>query len=260
MTDYFKRDGVSASLLKTCVKQSAAHAAWRQANPMDPTPAMKLGTATHAGVLQSEEAGDLIAVAPDVDRRTKSGKAEYAEWLDGVGDRLVITPEQSDLAWAMTQAVHAHPEASRLLADCYATEVEVFRDIDGLTCKAKVDAMDDAGTIVDLKTTTDASPEAFGRQCANLLYHLQLAWYSEVVGVGVGAASAFIIAVENSAPHAVAVYQLGRDTLDIGSRLCEVGLARWRHHLAAEALTGGGAPYGDEIMELELPAWAKETR
>lgn len=256
MKDYYEIEAVSASLLKAVVKQSPAHAEHRMTS-FEPTANMKLGTAFHAAILEGEEYDDLIAVSPHVDRRTKAGKEAYAKFLEGVGDRTVITHDQSLLVDAMQKNCLAHPQVTALLKKCYAYEFQTEFEFDGLKCKALIDACDDTGTVVDIKTTQDASPEAFMKQSANLLYHMQMAWYANALGVHPSEANAYIIAVENTAPHAVAVYKLSTEAMVTGWELCCQAVKDWKAYKLDCAIDGTAFAFGEDVLVLDLPHWAK---
>ena len=256
MKDYYEIEAVSASLLKAVVKQSPAHAEHRMTS-FEPTANMKLGTAFHAAILEGEEYDDLIAVSPHVDRRTKAGKEAYAKFLEGVGDRTVITHDQSLLVDAMQKNCLAHPQVTALLKKCYAYEFQTEFEFDGSKCKALIDACDDTGTVVDIKTTQDASPEAFMKQSANLLYHMQMAWYANALGVHPSEANAYIIAVENTAPHAVAVYKLSTEAMVTGWELCCQAVKDWKAYKLDCAIDGTAFAFGEDVLVLDLPHWAK---
>ena len=255
MKEYFEKDAVSATLLKAVIKQSPVHAEERMKSFV-PTANMKLGTAFHAQILEGEQFDELIAVSPMVDRRTKAGKEMYAKFLETVGDKTVITYDQAETMMKMCESCLAHPEVQRLMEQCFATEFQSFFEFSGMECKAMIDMCDNEGTIVDIKTTQDASPDAFKRQSANLLYHLQLAWYANAMGLKWDEVNAYIIAVENTAPHGVAVYKFSQSSLLNGWELCKHGMKLWKEHKMNVALGDGSYPYTDGVIELELPVWA----
>tara|TARA_R100001594_G_scaffold150505_2_gene212016 strand:- start:99 stop:923 length:825 start_codon:yes stop_codon:yes gene_type:complete len=264
--NYYSRDAVSASLLKSVVKQSAVHAEERM-KPSEGTQSMRLGTAFHARLLEAEDYENLIAVSPLCDRRTKAGKEIYAEFVEVSKGKTVITAEQGHLLEGMIASANAHPIVNRLLEECYATEFQTFWEIDGIPCKAMIDACSDKGVIVDVKTTIDASPEAFSRASFNYQYHLQLAWYANAMGIvgddkdlngkkDFSKVDAYIIAVENTAPFGVAVYKFSTDALESGWELCKQGFNTWKEHKLNKAMGDGTYPYSTEVLDLDLPYWA----
>lgn len=254
--EYFALDAINATLLKDIIKQSPVHAQARRDRDDKPNDAMILGTATHAAILDTNW-DDAIAIAPDVDRRTTKGKDEYAAFVDSIGDKTVISQKQADLAEGMSKTVLNHPEALALLDRCSLREVvHVWENGSGLDCKAKIDAMDNTGVIVDLKTTRDASPEAFAKQSSNFLYHMQLAWYATAAEWGWESANCYIIAVENIAPHAVAVYKFDDDAIYSGMKLCTRAMKEWTKYKLDIALKNEPFAYGEWTHKLSLPAWA----
>ena len=272
---YFEREGISATLLKAIIKQSPVHAQHRMEH-FKATPAMNLGTAFHASVLEFEKYSELIAVEPEINKRTKAGKEEYAEFLKTVGNKTVITREQDETAQQMQEVCLAHPMVKRLLNDCDCYEMEVGFDYDYLAevdngmsipCKAKIDAVSAEGKIiVDFKTTADASPETFSKQSANLLYHLQMAWYAKAMGWGIDEVSAYIVAVENKAPYGTVVYKLPEETLREGWFLCKRAVFQWlsfEEQVALQECCDDSIPiqpyyeYTTHAELLELPKWSK---
>jgi len=273
---YFEREGISATLLKAIIKQSPVHAQHRMEH-FKATPAMNLGTAFHAAVLECENYGELIAVEPEINKRTKAGKEEYAEFLKTVGNKTVITKEQDETAQQMQEVCLAHPMVKRLLNDCDCYEFESGFDfplfdtkaeeVGSLPCKAKIDAVSGKEKIiVDFKTTADASPEAFSKQSANLLYHLQMAWYTYAMGWGIDEVSAYIVAVENKAPFGTVVYKLPEETLREGWHLCQRAVFQWTSfetEVALQECCDDSIPvqpyyeYATHAELLELPKWAK---
>jgi len=268
--NYYSRDAISASLLKSVIKQSAVHAEERM-KPTEGTPATRLGTAFHASILEPENWSDLIAVSPACDRRTKVGKEVYADFLKTAANKTIITPDQDQLIAGMLQSARAHPEVLRLFEECYAIEFQTFFDIDGIDCKAMIDMCHELGTIVDVKTTQDASPESFKKASANWLYHLQLAWYANAMGIvgdtknisepkDFSQVNAYIIAVESSPPFGVAVYRFSSEALASGWKLCQRGFKIWQEHKLNVAMGDSTFPYTNEVLELELPYWAAERK
>jgi exodeoxyribonuclease VIII len=265
--EYFALDAINATLLKDIIKQSPVHAQARRARKDEPTHQMKLGTAVHTAILDLNVWGDTIAVAPAVDRRTKAGKAEYSEFLETVDNKTIITADQFNLVEQMKVAVFDHPEARRLLANCTASEhVRVF-EYEGEQCKAKIDAVDLLNdTIIDIKTTADASPQAFAKQSANYLYHMQLAWYARSVDrefwsdalIASSDVDAYIIAIENTPPHAVVVYIFDAEALRVGWHLCKRAVREWKEYKLDRKLNDKSFAYGSDIHDLCLPAWADQ--
>ena len=72
---YHSGPGDSSSRIKTALTSAAHYLAYKST---DATPAMALGTAIHALVLEPDTWRNELVIAPDINRRTKAGKAEFA--------------------------------------------------------------------------------------------------------------------------------------------------------------------------------------
>lgn len=261
--DYFEIDAISASMIKTTLKQSPVHAVER-AKSLVPSPQMKLGTAFHAALLEPENWQDLIAVSPECDRRTKAGKETYAKFQETAEDKIIITAEQNILLDGMLDSAKKHPEVKRLLEVCYAIEFQTCFEYDGEKCKAMIDAVSDGEhkTIVDVKTAQDASPEGFARASANYLYHVQLAWYVNAMDwleymETFADVSAYIIAIENTAPFGCAVYKFSPEALQRGWELCKEAVTTIKQYQKDPEVY---AAYSNEVNVLELPRWAESKK
>jgi exodeoxyribonuclease VIII len=106
--------------------------------------------------------------------------------------------------------------------------------------------------VVDLKTTEDASPEEFAKSCANYRYHVQDPFYRDGLAAVKRKPRAFVfIAVEKKAPHAVGVYVLRAEDVELGRMQYRANLNRY-----AECLQSGKFPaYSEKVESLALPAW-----
>ena len=173
---------------------------------VEPTAAMRFGTLVHCAVLEPDELNARFAVAPD--RRTKEGKAAAAEFK-AAGIEPVSAADMA-IAVAMRDAVRSHPDAMALLKEGQAEQSYWYDDKpSGLRCKCRPDWMT-GDTLVDLKTTTDASPRGFAKSVAQYRYHVQADHYL----AGTLARRMVFIAVEKTYPFAVGVYELDQDALD----------------------------------------------
>ena len=60
---------------------------WLNAKDISESPALLEGRLQHTVFGEVHKLEEEFAVEPNVDRRTKAGKEEYAAWLDTLGDR-----------------------------------------------------------------------------------------------------------------------------------------------------------------------------
>lgn len=215
----------------------------------------------------------LQAAAPD----TVFLDEAKTEWAFSVDDKIVITAEELARAQAMADAVMSHPVAGKLLSpkagvaelSCYWLDEET-----GVLCRCRPDFWRDDGIVVDLKTTADASLEAFQRSVNDWRYHVQQAFYEDGIKAAAKQApeqraddptglvmadgwerpmpKAFLfVAVENDAPHAVAVYRVETESVEIGRREYRADLTAYAESLRTDKWPG----YSDRIEPIGLPAW-----
>ncbi len=264
--EYHGGPGINKGLLDV-VARSPLHAKFvlDQSNDDKPAPtaAMALGTALHTLVLEPAKFADEYAVAPKVDRRTKVGKEEWAAFQEANAGKTLIDEEQHEQLLGMAHAIKNHPAASALLSGEGVAEASCYW-IDGATgelCRCRPDWWRKDGVLVDLKSTHDASPEGFAKSLVDYRYHVQAPWYLTGANVvwqgaanrdGWAAPRAFaFIAVEKTAPYAVAVYVLDSESMEIGRRLMRADLDT----LATCRKTGIWPGYGDTLQQLGVPQW-----
>lgn len=254
---YRSLPAASYSTLKGFAK-TPAHARERMVHPKPSTPAQELGRATHLAILEPNRFSLEYVAAPDVDRRTKAGKAEWAAFDAEHPDATLLKPEDFAACCSMRDAIWAHPLASAILGSQGMREVSaVWQDVDtGEWCKARPDLLcrwDGRSVIVDVKSTKDASPFWFGRDANRFHYDSQLAFYKMgLAAIAPADRGAVIVAIENEAPFAIGVYAVPVDVLELGSRKAARWLKTYAECKKAESWPG----YPVELMNLEIPTYA----
>ena len=234
---------LSYSSLKAFAKSPNHYLLYKQ-RKMKPTPAMQLGSIADCLVLTPERFEREYSVLPEIDRRTKTGKAIYDTFLEDAQGKELVKMETYREAKSIADAVIHHREAIELLQG--QKQVELSGEIHGIEFRGFADAVN-SNSVIDLKTTQDASPSAFQKQAYNLMYHLQCAIYLELSG----AKNFFWVAVENKAPHNVAIYAPDQDFKDRGKELLYDLCERFK------AWDGTHESYSQQIEILTLPNWAK---
>jgi exodeoxyribonuclease VIII len=205
--DYLALPRLSSSVIRR-MTVSPQKARYDMDNPRDATPAMMLGTATHTAILEPDAFAQRHPVSPKFDRRKKDDKIA-AEVFESAHPQA-ISQDAHDAVIGMRSALEKHSIASTLLSNRLCTERSVlWTDADaGVECKARFDLVTQGGCIADIKTTSDASHEAFSKTIKNMKYALQAQYYlmaAEAVGMSVEY-FAWIV-VESSAPHGVTVHR-----------------------------------------------------
>ena len=225
-------------------------------HPTPPSAAMILGTAVHTLVLGAGP--KVVAVEAKSWRSKAADEARVAEQAAG---NVPLLRAEYDRAYAIADAVHAHPVAARLFSPERgpAEQAMVWRDEEsGVMCRALVDHMPHEGTagvhiLADLKTTTDASPRAVAKTVANFGYHQQAAFYLDGYRALRGGDPAFVfVFVEKDPPYLVSVVELDQAALIVGRELNRRALALFAECQATDTWPG----HSPEIELVGLPAWA----
>jgi exodeoxyribonuclease VIII len=213
---------------------------------------MLLGTMAHLAVLEPTKLDAAFVEKPEGkegDFRTKEGK----EWRARVGNTPILDADEARAVRGIRDSIAAHAAAKDLLADT-RSEVSMFAEHrSGLWIKGRIDALKD-GVIADVKTTSaGADANTFARQCLSFNYHVSAAWYVALCRLnGLPDPKFHWIAVETSAPFAVAVYEIDARALALGMKQMGDALA-----LIASCEEEGHWPgYVEEVTTLNLPAWA----
>lgn len=255
VTHYHAAPGLSGTGIRHLLRSPAHYRAVMDA-PREATPAMILGSAVHAAVLEPGKLDAEFAVAPTVDRRTKAGKEAYEAFVAEAGGRDILTAEQWETVQRIRDAATEHPAVQELLHGAICERPLFWTDREhGIQCKGKPDAAaSDWSHLIDLKTTDDARAQSFQRGLVKFGYHVQLAHY--VSGVlhqeDVEPLRIFFIVVETEPPHGIRTYSLEPGAI----HRARLELER-AYRLYADCTRSGNWPvYGYEIEEITLPAWA----
>lgn len=217
---YHRSVGISKSGLDV-VRRSPYHYKFLRENPKPATPAMVLGSALHALVLEGEDVfNEQFIKDPGIDRRTKEGKVLWSQLVQTGKILISDKKDTSKGVWGMSdwETIHrmrdsimSHPIASVLLSSGTAERTGYWVDPETKKlCKFRMDWYNDThNLIVDLKSTLDASMDGFSRSVAEFNYDMQDSFYRtgmEVIGNPVD--EFVFIAIEKEPPFAVSLYTL----------------------------------------------------
>lgn len=234
---------------------------WAMEHPEPPTPALIFGQVFHKLALEPLDFGTEFAVAPAIDRRTKDGKAAWAEFTAAAAGKTVIDQQIFDKASEMVCALYRAPFVKKLLDGAHELPLFWTDEMTGESCKVRLDALsevDGQPIIVDLKTTADASTDGFMRSAVKYGYDFQAAMYSEGYTQNYGEKPLFVfIAVEKEPPYSVNILQADEALVNRGYDIyreligvyhdCKVS-GNWYGYLGAYQV----------INNLALPSWLAE--
>lgn len=220
---YHSMTRISATGLRTILTQSLRHFRYQQEHTEEPTAAMEFGAAYHAMILEPEKFAQNYAIF-DTEQRpdktmTMAAKANIAWkekfYADAANEgKTVIKKTDFDTIADMGMVLMSNPDIANLLTGGNREMTFVF-EIDDCLGKARMDYVlrrNGKAVIVDLKTTTDASPRAFGIAAYKLRYHAQAAFYTDVLAAELGIDPDDIcfvfIAQEKDAPYVAQAYEV----------------------------------------------------
>jgi hypothetical protein len=183
------------------------------------SPAMLKGTLIHRRILEPTEYIHTV----EVWEGRRAGK-DWTAFKEAQVGKDVVTRAESDVIEGAYHAVQAHPLAKELIEGCTNFEEGVEWELDGVPFRGFIDGHS-SHYALDLKTMPDISPKAVERQVWSFKYFMQAALYRMALsgrglsGRGGNTRSYYIIAVQASAPHNVAVYRLNHDYIKRGLNL-----------------------------------------
>lgn len=221
------------------------------------TPAMLLGSLVHCMLLEPEEVHSQYVVCPECDRRTKEGKAIWADFCATAGTREVIKMEMWEQAQAICKAVLANEMVQSIFDACDLYEHAHFW-IDyktGHPCRCKFDMLSrERDMVFDFKITGEAGPKAFASQIASFCYDGQAAWYSDGYLSLEGRVPNFVfVAVQKEPPFEIGFYELHADDIANAKKRNEKLLAQL---IECHGSGNWEMPHEREIQTIRLPRFA----
>lgn len=181
---------------------------WKFEKGLEPTPALLEGRVQHTVFLEHHNFDKEFVIEPDVDKRTSSGKQEYREFLEGVGDRTPITQALYDTCMSRRNAV-----ADYIPSGTDKVELTLCYMWCGQPFKSRLDWYD-GEYVWDLKTCRDASPRGFKNAVNSFKYFMQAALYVEACKCLQLRADGFkFLAQEKAHPYPFAIYEMSKEAL-----------------------------------------------
>lgn len=253
--DYHARESISASRLKLLRESPRVYQSSVLLGRMakSETPAMRLGTAIHAKVLEPEAFREAYVYCPPEcsDKRTKA----YKEWAATAGDRIALNDADGTTIHTAAAALTMHPIAGKIIRAAEITEGSIlYTDPEtGAECRFRFDGI--AGPICfDIKTIAECSMEKICRAVFDYGYHIQAAHYLtglETLDPATIWRFMFLF-VETSEPWRVRVVELGQSEIELGQF---ERAALIRDLLARTASGDWSEPGENEVCSVSAPNW-----
>lgn len=249
---------LSSTLARLLLNRSPKHA-WTAHPKLNPNwqPVEKktfdIGRAAHREVLGA--GGDWAVIPPEI--LASNGAASTKEAKAFIEDCRArgVTPikeVEADQVQMMAAIISTRLSDMGIKLDPARSEMAALAEIEGCWCRCMVDnaPADPREPLYDLKTTTDASPEAVIRTVMTYGYDVQAQHYREVWRAATGETRPFrFIFVEKEAPWEVAVVELHDEALIMGSKRTRRAREIW-----ANCLRKGDWPgYPLDVLQVNLP-------
>ena len=251
------------------LSRSPAYARMRISQPSVETDAMRLGSAVHCAVLETDDFDhryDVAPAKPVEDRKEGEGPyprgwsntkvyKERVEEMRKTG-KVILKADEMELCRNIQASVHANQWwIDRVFGGDWMAEASVFADDGPLVRKVRPDLISiEEGTIIDLKTCADPRPGPFARACVNFGYHISAAYYLDTINmVSVSDFDRYLfVAVAKDAPFEMRIYELDADSLEQGRHEYQDLLVQWMRCAQRDQW-----PTGPVLCEsLRLPGYA----
>ena len=210
-TEYRQAEGISASDIKDILANPYLFKiGYKPERTAQAQARLDLGSAIHCLILESHHFERDFAIMPEIDLRTKEGRASRAKLLANE-KRILISQKDYELSKEISQLVldtNLYNFASGLC------ESSIFSEFEGAKVKCRPDCFwQDKGVIVDIKTTRNGgnTPDEFQKQIANFGYYIQASLYMQITG----AKEFFFLAVDIDT-KTIGIYELDFVSLEFG--------------------------------------------
>lgn len=257
--EYRKAKGVSSTDLKKMTRSPAYFRYWKDNGDEMDTPSLLFGRSVHKYVLEKDDFFSEFAVAPNVDKRTKAGKEEWALFETDNQGKDIISADDFEKIKAMYDALYSTPYVAKLLSGTKELSFFMEDESTGAMMKCRPDCLTDIGDthlLIDYKSCADATSEQFMKDAIKLMYDLQMAYYKDILDKQRGCEHTVIfIAQEKTAPYLVNV-------LEANEYFIKSGRDMYRTYLDMYAeCEKSGNWYGlvnGGINTLGLPSWLQK--
>lgn len=253
--EYRQHEGISRSELYTLISKSPMHFKYERENPKEDSPALAFGRACHKMILEAEDFDNEFVVAPEVNRRTNAGKAEWDAFVLANTGKEVISKEDYDKICEMKKAMDSNPLATAYLKGEHEQSYFWTDNETGEACKVRPDCIsevDGQKYIVDYKTTDSCMDGQFERSVRKYGYKFQAGMYREGVFNNTFDDYGFVfVAQEKTAPYAVRVYVCTEEFINEGAMLFENAVRIYHNCKETGNWYGYEGPYNETVNLVE---------
>jgi len=238
--DYHAGVGISSSYIRR-FGQSQLHAIEHK---QESSPNLKFGTASHALIVEGQEAFDKEVRVLTGSPYTKAYKEEKAEYEE----QGFIVLKESEVETIQSMKDNMVYEGNAYLdAKGKIAEASVYWYEDDILCKCRPDMMcpplkepnsDNKIVIVDYKTTISCEPFAFNKSVKKYGYDMQAAWYRRGIQMAGYDVDDFVfIAQEKVHPYASKVFRITKEQMNFGWTMMESYLEDYKEYQKGRPLS-----------------------
>jgi len=250
--DYHAGVGISSSYIRR-FGQSQLHAIEHK---QESSPNLKFGTASHALLVEGQEAFDKEVKVITGSPYTKAYKEEKADYEEQ--GFIVLKESEAEIIHNMKDSM-VYEGNAYLNAKGKIAEASIYWYEDDVLCKCRPDLMcpplnepnsDNKIVIVDYKTTVSCEPFAFNKSVKKYGYDMQAAWYRRgLLMAGYDVEDFMFIAQEKVHPYASKVFRITKEQIDFGWTMMENYLEEYKEYQKGKPLTIYNSP---NVVDLVL--------
>lgn len=220
---YHSDKGISASGLKEISKNSVYH--YLNRKPFESS-SMHFGTAVHAAILEPDTFYDIYYPMPEIgDLRKKENKALKIEAEEKSKGKICLTYYDHK----RIKSILDNFKKNKLAQQYCKGEIELshYGSYDNVPIRVRPDVMNHVQDfIADVKTTQDASPKGFRSAVYKYNYHLQAAFYMDMLEIN----EFKFICCEVNHPYTVVVHTLDDDFIQLGRKLWQQAFEDYKQY------------------------------
>jgi exodeoxyribonuclease VIII len=227
---YHSHTSISASGLKYISKHSVLHFIHQIRKE---TESMAFGTAVHTALLESDTFYDIYYPLPEIgDLRKKENKELKKHEESKSEGKICLSFKDHEKIKEMLKNYKKNTLAQHYCKG--EVELSHYLKYENVDVRVRPDVINHlAGFIADVKTCQDASPQAFRRDIYKFKYHLQAAFYMDMLEID----TFKFICVEVNHPYTVVVHTLDQDFIELGRDEWKKAFKDWKHYLETNEIT-----------------------
>ena len=262
LEEYHQLEPKSAHFLMDVALKNCSKAVRNHAHPKEPTKAMQNGTLIHTAI-ETKKTKNTLQIAdyyaiepPDINKRTTAGKQQLADFHEAIGDKIVITEKQWEMADGCREAAWSHKWARPYL-EAAKFERSGFTTINGVEVKARpdLDCYEKQRTLVDIKTRQKdkSDPESWLKDWWNYGTYIQaglqlLVWEK----LNMPCSHYYYLLQEVEEPYDVNLVYLDDELMEISKEKTLDAIEKWKSWIGAGLPKGYGKP-----QELSAKPWMR---